>query len=106
VILVDDGLATGSSMWAAVTALRKHAPAHAIVAVPVGALATCEMFNELTDETVCARAPVPFHAVGNWYADFSQTTDDEVRALLARNVKEREARHASGVNAPGGAEES
>ncbi|HTF88436.1 MAG TPA: phosphoribosyltransferase [Planctomycetota bacterium] len=97
VILVDDGLATGSSMWAAVTALRKLAPARVIVAVPVGSVATCAMFNEQTDETVCARAPVPFHAVGNWYADFGQTSDDEVRELLARAAKEYQRPEVDGV---------
>jgi len=82
VILVDDGLATGSTMRAAVQAVRTHKPARVVVAVPVGAPSTCEEFNDITDETVCARTPEPFSAVGLWYHDFSQTTDDEVRALL------------------------
>jgi predicted phosphoribosyltransferase len=82
VILVDDGLATGSTMRAAVQAVRAYKPARVIVAVPVGAPATCEEFADITDETVCARTPEPFTAVGMWYRDFSQTTDDEVRALL------------------------
>ena len=81
-ILVDDGLATGSTMKAAVEAVRAHAPAKVVVAVPVGAADTCQEFSELADETVCARAPVRFAAVGQWYRDFSQTTDDEVRELL------------------------
>jgi len=89
-ILVDDGLATGASMWAAVTALRRHKPARIIAAVPVGSFATCARFEEVTDETICARAPIPFNAVGNWYLDFSQTTDEEVRELLARAETERE----------------
>ena len=84
VILVDDGLATGSTMRAAVAALRLEAPARIIVAVPVGAKETCEAFRELADDTICAVAPEPFHAVGLWYADFSQTTDEEVHQLLAR----------------------
>ena len=92
VILVDDGLATGSTMRAAVQAVRTHRPARVVVAVPVGAPSTCEEFNDITDETVCARTPEPFSAVGLWYHDFSQTTDDEVRALLeehARHVRSR-----------------
>ena len=82
VILVDDGLATGSSMRAAVQAVRIFEPARVIVAVPVGASSTCEALAEIADETVCARTPEPFTAVGVWYRDFSQTTDEEVRALL------------------------
>jgi len=81
-ILVDDGLATGSSMRAAVQAVRAHKPARVVVAVPVGAPSACEEFADITDETVCARMPEPFSAVGLWYRDFSQTTDEEVRALL------------------------
>lgn len=82
VILVDDGLATGSTMKAAVEAVRQHHPARVIVAVPVGAPSTCEELADVTDETVCARTPEPFSAVGQWYLDFSQTTDEEVRAIL------------------------
>jgi predicted phosphoribosyltransferase len=82
VILVDDGLATGSSMRAAVQAVRTFEPARVIVAVPVGASSTCDAFAAITDETVCARTPEPFSAVGLWYHDFSQTTDEEVRGLL------------------------
>jgi putative phosphoribosyl transferase len=82
VILVDDGLATGSTMRAAVEAVRQHEPVHVIVAVPVGAPETCEEFADITDETVCARTPDQFYAVGQWYRDFSQTTDEEVRSLL------------------------
>jgi predicted phosphoribosyltransferase len=84
VILVDDGLATGSTMRAAVAALRKLGPAKVVVAVPVGAADTCEEFGEEADEAVCAREPDPFYAVGMWYEDFSQTTDAEVRDLLER----------------------
>lgn len=86
VILVDDGLATGSTMRAAVQAVRQHQPARVIVAVPVGAPETCDAFADLTDETVCARAPEPFRAVGLWYHDFSETTDDEVRSLLGQHA--------------------
>jgi putative phosphoribosyl transferase len=85
VILVDDGLATGSTMRAAVAALRRLDPAWIVVAVPVGAAETCEEFEGEADETVCAHEPQPFFAVGAWYDDFSQTTDDEVRDLLARS---------------------
>ena len=82
VVLVDDGLATGSTMKAAVEAVRAHAPARIIVAVPVGASETCRDLAVLADEAVCARAPGHFAAVGEWYLDFSQTSDDEVRDLL------------------------
>ena len=82
VILVDDGLATGSTMKAAVQAARRHAPARIVVAVPVGSLTTCEELADISDETVCARIPEPFSAVGQWYYDFSQTTDEEVHQLL------------------------
>ena len=82
VILVDDGLATGSTMRAAVTALRKEEPHSVIVAVPVAAPETCDAFHDIADDIICAETPEPFHAVGLWYDDFSQTTDDEVHALL------------------------
>jgi putative phosphoribosyl transferase len=82
VILVDDGLATGSTMRAAVHAVRTHEPARIVVGVPVGALSTCAELADLADEIVCVRTPEHFSAVGSWYLDFSQTTDDEVRALL------------------------
>ena len=85
VVLIDDGLATGSTMKAAVQAVRAHGPARIIVAVPVGAADTCREFASLADEVVCARAPEDFRAVGLWYRDFSQTTDDEVRELLHRS---------------------
>src|SRR6266540_4263855 len=86
VILVDDGLATGSTMKAAVQAVRQHGPARVVVAVPVGAPSTCEEFADVTDETICARAPESFSAVGQWYLDFSQTTDEEVQALLREHA--------------------
>jgi predicted phosphoribosyltransferase len=84
VILIDDGLATGSTMRAAVIALRRQQPGRIVVAVPVGAASTCEAFRAETDETVCAITPEPFLAVGYWYQDFTQTTDEEVRQLLRR----------------------
>jgi putative phosphoribosyl transferase len=86
VILVDDGLATGSTMKAAVGAVRRLGPARVVVAVPVGAPAICQEFAGLTEETICARTPEPFSAVGQWYSDFSQTTDEEVRALLQQSA--------------------
>src|SRR5207249_2545177 len=84
IILIDDGLATGSTMRAAALALKQQEPKRLIVAVPVAARETCEEFRNEVDEVVCAITPEPFQAVGLWYDDFSQTTDDEVRALLAR----------------------
>lgn len=83
VILVDDGLATGSTMRAAVRALREQNPTAIVVAVPVAASQTCEEFRSIADEIVCAATPEPFYAVGLWYADFTPTTDEEVSALLA-----------------------
>ena len=82
VILVDDGLATGSTMRAAVLAVRRLRPARVVVAVPVGARETCEALRDTADEVVCAVMPESFSTVGRWYRDFSQTTDDEVRQLL------------------------
>ncbi len=84
VILVDDGLATGSSMRVAAQALRAKQPARIVVAVPVAAPSTCEAFASEVDEVVCAVTPEPFWAVGQWYKDFGQTTDEEVRDLLRR----------------------
>ena len=84
VILVDDGLATGSTMKAAVQAVKQHGPSRVIVAVPVGAPETCRDLGEYANEVVCARMPEPFSAVGQWYMRFDQTSDDEVRDLLAR----------------------
>ena len=82
-ILVDDGLATGATMRAAVEAMRAAEPALIVVAVPVAAAATCAMIQQLADAVVCAEMPSSFSAVGQWYLDFRQTTDDEVRELLA-----------------------
>jgi predicted phosphoribosyltransferase len=84
VILVDDGLATGASMYAATSALRRLGPERIVVAVPVAAPETCAAFRDLVDEIQCALTPEPFFGVGRWYEDFSQTTDDEVRDLLDR----------------------
>jgi putative phosphoribosyl transferase len=84
VILVDDGLATGATMRAAAAALRQQSPARLVVAVPTAARETCEALEAEVDEIVCAMTPDPFYAVGLWYEDFAQTSDDEVRDLLAR----------------------
>jgi len=93
VILVDDGLATGSTMLAAVRALRAQQPARIVVAVPTAAAETCVQLRSEADEVVCATTPEPFGAVGMWYDDFSQTSDEEVRELLAR--AEKDATHAA-----------
>jgi putative phosphoribosyl transferase len=92
VILVDDGLATGSTMRAAALAVRQLNPARVVVAVPVAAAETCDEFRDVVDEIVCSVTPRPFRAVGLWYEDFSQTSDDEVRELLLRLNKRAEAR--------------
>lgn len=82
VILADDGLATGASMRAAVAALRQLRPARIVVAVPVAARETCDELRSEVDEVVCAVTPEPLYAIGMWYRDFSQTSDEEVRSLL------------------------
>jgi len=84
VILVDDGLATGSTMKAAVKALAARGPAGIVVAVPIAAADTCEALRRDVQEVVCALTPEPFHAVGLWYDNFSQTSDEEVHDLLER----------------------
>jgi putative phosphoribosyl transferase len=90
VILVDDGLATGATMHAAVKALRQRGVAKIVVAVPVGPPDTCREFEDEADEIICASAPEFFQAVGQYYEDFSQTSDDEVRDLLARAAEDRQ----------------
>jgi predicted phosphoribosyltransferase len=84
VILVDDGLATGATMMAAVRAVRQLHPSRVVVAVPVGSDAACRAFEDEADQVVCASVPHPFYAVGEWYEDFTQTSDEEVIALLDR----------------------
>lgn len=83
VILVDDGLATGATMRAAVQAVRQLQPARVTVAVPVGARESCDSLAAVADDVVCVRTPEPFRAVGEWYSEFPQTSDEEVRSLLA-----------------------
>jgi predicted phosphoribosyltransferase len=87
VILIDDGLATGSSMRASVQAVRRHNPSRVVVAVPVGAPDTCDELGAHADEVVCVRTPEPFIAVGQWYGNFNQTTDQEVRDLLRDHAR-------------------
>ncbi len=89
VILVDDGLATGATMRAAAAALRTQGPEWLVVAVPVAPPETCEALGAVADDVVCALSPEPFVAVGAWYDDFSQTTDDEVRVLLRKAAEEQ-----------------
>ncbi|MBI4787184.1 MAG: phosphoribosyltransferase [Chloroflexi bacterium] len=84
VILIDDGLATGSTMRAAARALRQRAPARLVIAVPTAPPDTCEQFKNEADEVICAITPDPFYGVGLWYDDFAQTTDAQVRELLRR----------------------
>jgi putative phosphoribosyl transferase len=91
VILVDDGLATGSTMRAAIEALRRLQPARIVVAVPVAAPSTCKELGTEVDEIICAETPEPFYGVGFWYEDFSQTTDKEVHDLLEQAEHERPA---------------
>jgi putative phosphoribosyl transferase len=95
VIVVDDGLATGSTMRAAVNALKKLKPARIVVGAPVAARQTCESFKDLVDSTcVCVMSPEPFHGVGLWYRDFSQTSDEEVCFLL-KHARERRAKRVA-----------
>ena len=84
VLLVDDGLATGSTMLAAMKVLRQQQAARIVAAVPLGSPDTCEDLRHAADEVICATTPAPFHSVGCWYEEFSQTGDDEVRELLDR----------------------
>jgi putative phosphoribosyl transferase len=89
VILIDDGLATGSTMRAAVAALRQQHPARIVVAVPVAAPSTCSELQAEVDEIICAYTPEPFYGVGFWYEDFSQISDKEVHDLLVQAEQER-----------------
>jgi putative phosphoribosyl transferase len=94
VILVDDGLATGSTMRAAIEALRNQGTARIVVAVPVGSSDSCMELKDAADDIVCAVTPEPFYGVGMWYDDFSQTTDEEVHELLERAAAERPPAYA------------
>jgi predicted phosphoribosyltransferase len=92
VIVVDDGLATGSTMRAAVRALRQMGPQMVVVAVPVAAVSSCRELRSEADDVICLRTPEPFEAVGLWYDDFEQTTDEEVSELLGASESARPAR--------------
>jgi predicted phosphoribosyltransferase len=91
VILVDDGLATGASMMAAVKAVRERNPASVVVAVPVAAPEVCSRFQQVADHVVCLETPSPFQAVGAWYEEFPQTSDDEVREILHKARSRRKS---------------
>ena len=93
VILIDDGLATGSTMRAAAQAVRAQNPARVVIAVPVGAPQTCGELGAVADEVICALTPEPFSAVGQWYVNFAQTDDDEVRELLQKSTAAPHAHH-------------
>lgn len=101
VILVDDGLATGSTMRAAAAALRAQQPARLVVGVPIAAPATCRALAADVDEIVCAVTPQPFRAVSLWYENFAQTSDDEVREFLALAARERSRRESAAAPAGG-----
>lgn len=104
VLLVDDGLATGASMRVAVTALREERPASVVVAVPIAPRETCEMLRGEADDVVCAVTPEPFHAVGLWYRDFSQTSDAEVHDILERGWHDAVAAPVAGTGPRGAGE--
>ena len=91
-ILVDDGLATGTSMRTAVRALREKRPAYLTAAVPIGSKDTCDHFQSDVDELICGDSPEPFFAVGTWYANFLPITDEEVRNMLNHAAHERRVR--------------
>jgi predicted phosphoribosyltransferase len=102
VILVDDGLATGATMKAAVLAVRTHEPARVVVAVPVGAPASCAELAAMADEVVCVSKPENFSAVGQWYQEFAQTTDEEVLSLLHASRVRSDARERLRLETDGG----
>lgn len=94
ILIIDDGVATGATMRAAIASLRQAAAARVIAAVPVGAMSTCRKIGQEADELVCLHTPEPFYGVGQWYSDFSQTSDEEVLALLARAATNSGGAHA------------
>src|SRR5579883_134982 len=100
VILVDDGLATGANMRAAVQTLRERHPKSVVVAVPIGSADTCHQISREADEVVCGVTPDPFYSVGAWYSDFIQITDEEVREVLDHVAHERRAKLTQRNNAP------
>jgi putative phosphoribosyl transferase len=94
--VVDDGLATGATMLAAVAALRSAHPTRIIVAVPVGATDTCAALKRVADDCICAATPEPFYGVGAWYLDFDQTSDEEVRQILQQAAEQLAGHGANG----------
>jgi putative phosphoribosyl transferase len=101
IILVDDGLATGATMRAAIQALRTEQPASIVVAVPIAAKETCHQLQSEADEVICAKTPEPLIAVGRWYSDFTQTTDEEVYELLNHAARVRRVqKQKNGQEAP------
>src|SRR5262249_36785772 len=98
IILIDDGLATGSTMRAAIAALRQQQPAQIIVAVPVASADTCAELKADVDDLVCTVTPEPFYAVGLWYEDFSQITDEETHELLVQAAQENWEETPQGQN--------
>jgi putative phosphoribosyl transferase len=92
IMLIDDGLATGTTMRAAIAALRQQRPNRIVVAVPTASPVTCDEFRDEVDDIVCLITPEPFFAVGLWYENFSQTTDDEVRSLLEQSARRKASR--------------
>jgi len=91
VILVDDGLATGATMWAAIVAVRQQQPARIVVAVPIAASPAYQELAAKVDEVFCISRPSPFYSVGKWYENFPQTTDDEVRDLLRKSANRHQS---------------
>ena len=106
VVLVDDGLATGATMLAAVHVLRQREPARVVVAVPVAAADSCRAVRAEVDETICLATPVPFYSVGQWYEHFGQTSDDEVVALLDQAGRGRTPRPAGRSGKQGGEDDA
>ena len=104
-ILIDDGIATGSSMRAAINALRQHKPARVVVAIPVAPLSTCHRLRPEVDELICVHMPESFYAIGQFYADFSQVADEEVTDLIRRAGQRIEHGRAQ-TKLAGGAERS
>jgi putative phosphoribosyl transferase len=92
VILIDDGIATGATLRAAISAIRQSDPAQIIVAVPVAPESTCTELLSVVDQVICLRKPEPLHSISHWYEDFSQTSDAEVTQLLAKSLTQQAKR--------------
>lgn len=100
VLLIDDGLATGSSMSAAIEAVREELPSRVVVGVPVAPPARCSALRKLADDVICAQTPERFYSVGTWYDDFTQTSDQEVREILEEASSDRSRWHLGTVSGP------